>query len=103
MPLQMFAVPSPKPWLTRAGNCAPCRWAAPAWRMSIRAISRVSVMRREGSPWTGVGTIFRRELADNLLSVRMRLLEILVVLTGTAAVYAAIGEIKNSVSEDPFV
>jgi ABC-2 type transport system permease protein len=26
-----------------------------------------------------------------------------VVLTGTAAVYAAIGEIKNSVSEDPFV
>jgi ABC-2 type transport system permease protein len=60
-------------------------------------------MPREGSPWTGVGTIFRRELADNLLSVRMRLLEILVVLTGTAAVYAAIGEIKNSVSEDPFV
>jgi ABC-2 type transport system permease protein len=33
----------------------------------------------------------------------MRLLEILVVLTGTAAVYAAIGEIKTSVSEDPFV
>jgi ABC-2 type transport system permease protein len=60
-------------------------------------------MRREGSPWTGVGTIFRRELADNLLSVRMRLLEVLVVLTGTAAVYAAIGEIKNSISEDPFV
>jgi ABC-2 type transport system permease protein len=60
-------------------------------------------MRREGWPWTGVGTIFRRELADNLLSVRMRLLEVLVVLTGTAAVYAAIGEIKNSISEDPFV
>jgi ABC-2 type transport system permease protein len=47
--------------------------------------------------------VFQRELADNLLSVRMRLLEILVLLTGTAAVYAAIGEIKNVVSEDPFV
>jgi ABC-2 type transport system permease protein len=60
-------------------------------------------MRREGSPWTGIGTVFQREIADNLLSVRMRLLEVLVILTGTAAVYAAIGEIKNVVSEDPFV
>src|SRR5512145_170160 len=71
--------------------------------MSIHAISRGCVMPREGSPWTGVGAVFRRELADNLLSVRMRLLEVLVVLTGTAAVYAAIGEIKNVVGEDPFV
>jgi ABC-2 type transport system permease protein len=60
-------------------------------------------MRREGSPWTGVGAVFQRELADNLLSIRMRLLELLVLLTGTGAVYAAIGEIKNTVSEDPFV
>jgi ABC-2 type transport system permease protein len=60
-------------------------------------------MRREGSPWTGVGTVFQRELADNLLSVRMRLLEVLVILSGTMAVYAAIGEIKNTVGEDPFV
>lgn len=60
-------------------------------------------MRREGSPWTGVGAVFQRELADNLLSVRMRLLELLVLLTGTGAVYAAIGEIKNTVGEDPFV
>lgn len=60
-------------------------------------------MRREGSPWTGVGAVFRRELADNLLSTRMRLLEVLVVLTGTAAVYAAIGEIKANIGEDPFV
>ena len=31
-------------------------------------------MRREGSPWTGIGTVFQREIADNLLSVRMRFL-----------------------------
>jgi ABC-2 type transport system permease protein len=60
-------------------------------------------MPREGSPWTGVAAVFQRELADNLLSVRMRLLEALVLLTGTGAVYAAIGEIKNTVGEDPFV
>jgi ABC-2 type transport system permease protein len=33
----------------------------------------------------------------------MRLMEVLVLLTGTAAVYAAIGEIKNVIGEDPFV
>src|SRR5215831_7683007 len=60
-------------------------------------------MRREGSPWTGLGAVFQRELADNLLSVRMRLMEVLVILTGTAAVYAAIGEIKQTIGEDPFV
>jgi ABC-2 type transport system permease protein len=60
-------------------------------------------MWREGPPWTGVGAVFRRELADNLSSVRMRFLEVLVVLTGTAAVYAAIGEIWNLVAEDRFV
>jgi ABC-2 type transport system permease protein len=71
--------------------------------MFTRDIFRRSATRREGSPWTGVGTVLRREIADNLLSVRMRLLEVLVILTGTAAVYAAIGEIKSTVSEDPFV
>lgn len=60
-------------------------------------------MPREGSPWTGVGAVFQRELADNFLSVRMRLLELLVLLTGTGAVYAAIGAIKDTVGEDPFV
>jgi ABC-2 type transport system permease protein len=71
--------------------------------MFTRDIFRLSATRREGSPWTGVGTVLQREIADNLLSVRMRLLEVLVILTGTAAVYAAIGEIKNTVSEDAFV
>ena len=34
-------------------------------------------MQRNGSPLTGVGTVLRKELADNLNSMRMRLLEIL--------------------------
>jgi len=60
-------------------------------------------MRREGSPWTGVGTVFLKELADHLSSVRMRVLEWLVVLTALAAVYAAIQDIKTTTAQDPFL
>jgi ABC-2 type transport system permease protein len=58
---------------------------------------------REGSPWTGLGAVVLREFNDNLTSVRMRLLQALVFITGFAAAYSAIGEIKNVVGEDPFV
>ena len=43
-------------------------------------------MRREGSPWRGMGVVFLKELSDHLTSVRMRVLEWLVVLTGLAAI-----------------
>ncbi len=58
---------------------------------------------REGSPWTGLGAVVEREFNDNLTSVRMRLLQALVFVTGFAAAYAAIGQIKDTVGEDPFV
>lgn len=58
---------------------------------------------REGSPWTGIGAVVQRELNDNLTSVRMRLLQALVFVTGLAAAYSAIGAIKDSIGEDPFV
>ena len=47
-------------------------------------------MRREGSPWQGLGVVILKELSDHLTSARMRMLEWLVVLTAIAAVYAAI-------------
>lgn len=58
---------------------------------------------REGSPWTGLGAVVEREFNDNLTSVRMRLLQALVFVTGFAAAYSAIGQIKDVVGEDPFV
>lgn len=58
---------------------------------------------REGSPWTGLGAVVEREFNDNLTSIRMRLLQALVFITGFAAAYAAIGQIKDVVGEDPFV
>lgn len=58
---------------------------------------------REGSPWTGIGAVVQREFNDNLTSVRMRLLQALVFVTGLAAAYSAIGAIKDAIGEDPFV
>lgn len=60
-------------------------------------------MRREGSPWRGLGVVFLKELSDHLTSARMRVLEWLVVLTALAAVYAAIQQIKDVSAEDPFL
>jgi ABC-2 type transport system permease protein len=60
-------------------------------------------MRREGSPWRGVGTVFLKELSDHLTGARMFVLEWLVVLTAIAAVYGSIQQIKDATAEDPFL
>jgi ABC-2 type transport system permease protein len=60
-------------------------------------------MRREGSPWRGLSVVFVKELSDHLTSARMRVLEVLVILTAGAAVYAAIQQIKDVSAEDPFL
>src|SRR6202162_1121582 len=60
-------------------------------------------MRREGSPWRGMGVVFLKELSDHLTSVRMRVLEWLVVLTGLAAIYSAITQIREVTGADPFL
>src|SRR4051794_28075933 len=60
-------------------------------------------MRREGTPWRGLGVVFLKELSDHLTSARMRVLEWLVVLTALAAVYGAIQQLKESKAEDPFL
>ncbi len=60
-------------------------------------------MRREGSPWQGLGVVVLKELSDHFGSVRMRVLEWLVVLTALAAVYGAIQQIRAVTAEDPFL
>ncbi len=62
-----------------------------------------SVMRREGSPFQGVGAVFVKELADQVTSIRMLMLDLLVVLTALAAVYEAIDNMRKNTSEDPFL
>lgn len=60
-------------------------------------------MRREGTPWRGVGAVFLKELSDHLTGARMFVLEWLVVLTAIAAVYGSIQQIKDATTEDPFL
>ena len=60
-------------------------------------------MQREGSPWQGLGVVILKELSDHFGSVRMRVLEWLVVLTALAAVYGAIQQIRDATAQDPFL
>src|SRR5690606_27496271 len=69
------------------------------------ATSRRPKMRqqREGSPFTGLSTVALKEAADHMTSARIHLVMLLVLLTAIGAVYAAIGQIKDTVSEDQFL
>ena len=60
-------------------------------------------MRREGSAFQGLGAVVLKELSDHLSSVRMRVLEWLVVLVAIAALWGAIQQIKETTAEDPFL
>ncbi len=60
-------------------------------------------MRREGSPWRGMSVVFFRELFDHLTSVRMLVLEFLVLLFGGTVVYFAAEQVRNTTAEDPFL
>jgi ABC-2 type transport system permease protein len=60
-------------------------------------------MQREGSAFSGLGVVMLKELSDHLTSIRMRVLEWLVVLIALAALYGAIQQIKDTTAEDPFL
>jgi ABC-2 type transport system permease protein len=60
-------------------------------------------MRREGSPWQGLGVVSLKELSDHLSSVRMIVLMLLVVLVAGVAVYIAAEQIRQNTAEDPFL
>lgn len=58
---------------------------------------------REGSPWTGLWAVVAKEMADSLSSVRMLILELLIVLTAVGTVYGATQNLKDAVGQDPFL
>jgi ABC-2 type transport system permease protein len=60
-------------------------------------------MRREGSPFQGLGVVFLKELSDHLTSARMRVLELLVVIIAVLAINGAIEQIREVTAEDPFL
>ena len=60
-------------------------------------------MRREGSPWQGLGTVMLKELADHFDSARMALLSLLMVLAAAVPFYGAVEQLRTTTSEDPFL
>jgi ABC-2 type transport system permease protein len=58
---------------------------------------------REGSPWTGLWAVVAKEMADHLTSTRMRILEVLIVLTAAGTVYAAMQSLQQTVGQDRFL
>ena len=58
---------------------------------------------REGSPFTGLSTVALKEAADHMTSARIHLVMLLILLTAIGAVYAAIGQVKTTLSEDEFL
>src|SRR5262245_47858682 len=57
---------------------------------------------REGSPWTGLWAVVTKEMADALTSVRMLILELLIVLTAVGTVYAATQSLQEGADRDRF-
>ena len=58
---------------------------------------------REGSPWTGLWAVVTKEMADSLTSVRMLILELLIVLTAVGTVYGAAQNLRDNAGNDRFV
>jgi energy-coupling factor transporter ATP-binding protein EcfA2 len=54
----------------------------PATSRTTKSHREERVMRREGSPFQGLGSVAIKELSDNLSSARMLVLELLIVLDG---------------------
>jgi len=49
---------------------------------------------REGSPWTGLGAVMSKEMADHLTGARILILEVLVLLTAVGTIYTALKSIQ---------
>jgi ABC-2 type transport system permease protein len=60
-------------------------------------------MRREGSPFQGLGVVFLKELSDHLTGARMIVLQLLVIVVAVLVVRGAIGQIRAITAEDPFL
>lgn len=51
---------------------------------------------REGSPWTGLGAVLTKEMADHLTGARMRILELLILITAAGTIFTALNNIDRS-------
>ncbi len=61
------------------------------------------VRAREGSPWTGLSAVITKEMADHLTSIRMVILEFLIVIIAGGTALAAISNVRSTISSDQFL
>ncbi|MEJ5201356.1 MAG: ABC transporter permease subunit [Anaerolineales bacterium] len=71
--------------------------------MAIEIAQATGKREREGSPWTGLWAVVAKEMADHLTSARMRVLEILIVLTAAGTIYGAMQNIRSTIGQDRFL
>ncbi|MCX8104063.1 MAG: ABC transporter permease [Candidatus Bipolaricaulota bacterium] len=58
---------------------------------------------REGSPWRGLWAVVAKEMADHLTSVRMGILEVIVLLTAAVTLYMALQNLPSGTSDFLFL
>ncbi len=58
---------------------------------------------REGSPWRGLWVVVAKEMADHLTSVRMGILEAIILLTAAGTMYFALQSLPSSPNEFLFL
>ncbi len=65
--------------------------------------SQPAAARRQGSPWTGLGTVMAKEAADHLGGVRMVVIEGLAFLIALVVAWFSTATIRDSISQSPFL
>src|SRR5437764_12385002 len=58
---------------------------------------------RQGSPWTGLGTVIAKETADHLGGVRMVVMEAVVFLVALFVAWLSASTIRETIGESPFL
>ncbi len=71
--------------------------------MSQQAEPSRSPRSREGSPWTGLWAVVAKDMADHLTSVRMYILELLILATAGGTVYMALQNMQTRTGQDRFI
>jgi ABC-2 type transport system permease protein len=61
------------------------------------------MQQREGSPFTGLGPVFMKELSDHLTSVRMLVLTLFVIVFGAFPVASSLQTLRTVVGADAFL
>ncbi|GMR09957.1 MAG: ABC transporter permease [Anaerolineae bacterium] len=59
--------------------------------------------KREGSPWKGISAVVTKELADHLSSVRMLILELLILATAGVTAYMALSNVSRTSGQEDFL